>query len=272
MDDKQIRRMAALETYYWFWVTKRFLFFEMTKKYLKKNVKRVLDVGCGTGGILYMIKDFFPKGTEIYGVDKSAEAIQICKKRANHDKLKFNLKVGDAEKVPYKDNYFDLIIASDILEHVPDDKKAASEIHRVLKKGGYAFITVPMYKHLFGTDDIRLHHIRRYSKKRLNSLFGGFKIVRQTYIHSFFYLPAVILRLIERKAKKSRSFEEVLKDNIIVYSYRTPLGSMIEYLRVSKFFFLNWTLRKINSFENRLIMKGVDFPAGVGMFTILRKV
>ena len=53
-------------------------------------------------------------------------------------------EVVDVQDIPYEDNYFDLILCSHVLEHVPDDRKAISELYRVLKPGGTALILVPI--------------------------------------------------------------------------------------------------------------------------------
>ncbi|MBE6501052.1 MAG: glycosyltransferase [Methanobrevibacter thaueri] len=53
-------------------------------------------------------------------------------------------EIVDVQDIPYEDNYFDLIYCSHVLEHVPDDKKALSELYRVLKPGGTALILVPI--------------------------------------------------------------------------------------------------------------------------------
>ena len=50
----------------------------------------------------------------------------------------------DIKNIPYGDNYFDYIICFQILEHINDDLKAMHELYRVLKKGGRAFIQVPI--------------------------------------------------------------------------------------------------------------------------------
>lgn len=53
-------------------------------------------------------------------------------------------EIVDIQDIPYEDNYFDFILCSHVLEHVPDDNKALSELYRVLKPGGTALILVPL--------------------------------------------------------------------------------------------------------------------------------
>jgi len=110
-------------------------------KYLPVNIKgkKVLDVSVGTGGIACA---FAESGARLYGIDVNNYFLEISKQRFNDLKLKpKQLKWWNGKKIPYPKDFFDLIICTDTLEHVPDYKSFASEMARVLKKGGLAFIT-----------------------------------------------------------------------------------------------------------------------------------
>ncbi|SRR6266487_1849512 len=108
--------------------------FEKTVEEIKENTKardEILDVGCGEGKIWQL----FPN-LHVTGLDFSED---------NLKKAKRYLKpvLGTAEKLPFKDNSFDMVIASEIMEHLIHPDKLLTEIDRVLKKGGRAFITFP---------------------------------------------------------------------------------------------------------------------------------
>lgn len=88
---------------------------------------KFLSVGIGKGDFESKLKY-----KNIYGIDISAEMIKICKKN-NH---KFKLIVRDAEKLPYKDNSFDIVFERNYLRNFVNPTKAFKEMYRVLKKGG----------------------------------------------------------------------------------------------------------------------------------------
>src|SRR5208282_4258547 len=91
----------------------------------------VLDVGCGTGGLLTELKR--PR-LKLAGVDISQNMIEEAKKRLGKAA---DLRVADSEHLPWKANSFDLVVTTDSFHHWPDPLQALSEARRVLKKGGH---------------------------------------------------------------------------------------------------------------------------------------
>ena len=94
----------------------------------------VLDVGCGTGGLLESLRR--PK-VKIAGADLSPVMIAEAKKRLG--KIA-DLKVADSAKLPWKAGNFDLVVTTDSFHHWPDPWKALLEAKRVLKKGGHLIL------------------------------------------------------------------------------------------------------------------------------------
>lgn len=103
----------------------------------KKAKFKALDVGCGTGELAKKIIHRFKKAN-VHGVDISETMI----KKAGAKKMKKPVKfrVGDVEKLPYKDNSFDVITCSHSFHHYPNKEKAMTEMHRVLKPNGHLMI------------------------------------------------------------------------------------------------------------------------------------
>ncbi len=101
----------------------------------------VLDIGFGTGVVIY---EFWKRGYEVYGCEVVKEAIDGFFGRFPDCKNSVSLQKADAEKLPYSNQTFDLVICSHVLEHIPEDEKCIQEIHRVLKNDGTAFILVPL--------------------------------------------------------------------------------------------------------------------------------
>jgi ubiquinone/menaquinone biosynthesis C-methylase UbiE len=108
----------------------------------KNDVKRVLDLGCGTGRhMLYLAR----RGFEVYGIDVAKEGIKIARQCLKDSKIRANLKVGSIyEKLPYQDNFFDAVISIRVIHHagIKDIKKLIREIKRILKPKGLIFVTV----------------------------------------------------------------------------------------------------------------------------------
>jgi ubiquinone/menaquinone biosynthesis C-methylase UbiE len=113
---------------------------------------RILDIGCGRGDIsLYLAKN----AGEVTGIDYSKEAIDL----ANSVKKTFppsvygkvNFQVMNVKKLSFPDNYFDVVICIDVLEHLyrEEAEKALSEIKRVLKKNGILFLQTDVNRLLY---------------------------------------------------------------------------------------------------------------------------
>ncbi|MBA7713937.1 Ubiquinone biosynthesis O-methyltransferase [subsurface metagenome] len=137
--------------------------------------KRVLDLGCGDGGVCNALHE---QENEVVGVDLEG-VVEIAKQKYPH--LEF-ISADLSQKFPFADHEFDIIYAYEILEHIPDDKQFLKECHRVLIDGGSLVITTPnkfyirnRFYELFGKDwrdpirDIDTH-IHFYSFKTIKKL------------------------------------------------------------------------------------------------------
>lgn len=103
-------------------------------KVIKKSDK-ILEIGCGAGS---MTAHLHKKGFNIIGTDLSKDLLNYAVK--THPKCNYILMSG--EKLDFKDDYFDVVMSFDVIEHIPDVEQHFKEVHRVLKKGGkYIFVT-----------------------------------------------------------------------------------------------------------------------------------
>src|SRR3990167_9585086 len=100
------------------------------------NIDSVLDVGCGEGFTLARLKKE-KIGKSFEGIDNLDESIEIAKKI--HPGL--DIKKGDIYKLPYKSNSFDLVVCTEVLEHLENPRKAYRELIRVSRK--YVLLSVP---------------------------------------------------------------------------------------------------------------------------------
>jgi 2-polyprenyl-6-hydroxyphenyl methylase / 3-demethylubiquinone-9 3-methyltransferase len=97
---------------------------------------KALDVGCGGG---FSCEFMAKRGVVVSGIDQSVKCIKAAQAHAAMSKLKIDYRYGFAEKLPYEDNTFDIVICVDVLEHVADIQKTLLEINRVLKPEGILF-------------------------------------------------------------------------------------------------------------------------------------
>ena len=112
-------------------------------EFLKKaGVKKVLDLGCGSGRhLVYLAKH----GFEVYGIDIAKHGIEIAEDWLKRERLKAYLEIDDVyNRLPYNDNFFDAVISTQTLYHgkIEDIQRLIKEIERILKPKGLIFVTV----------------------------------------------------------------------------------------------------------------------------------
>ncbi len=152
-----------------------YLYFNTLFRHIKKYVKpgNVLDIGCAYGLMLQR----FPNNTKKFGIDVSKHAISVAKKNLPRARL---LTHNIEDKIPFPQNYFDLIICNDVLEHIEKPELALKNIIRVLKKGGVLYITSPnlnkLRKLIFAKADKLEHHISMKSHKEYLKMFKSHKL------------------------------------------------------------------------------------------------
>ncbi len=103
--------------------------------------KRILDIGAGKGGFMIQALD---EGIEIFGLEKNEQNIKIAKQKMAEKNYDQNRIIqGLVETLPWKDNSFDFVNASEVLEHVENPDKMLTEMQRVLKTDGQAYLSIP---------------------------------------------------------------------------------------------------------------------------------
>jgi len=99
---------------------------------------RVLDVGCGTGYLLRLLARRCPQATELAGIDAAPSMIEAAEQAADDRRLRF--AVGTAERLPYPDDAFDLVVSTTSFDHWSDQRAGLSECARVLAPGGHLML------------------------------------------------------------------------------------------------------------------------------------
>lgn len=145
--------------------------------------KMVLDVACGVGYGSYLIKN---SAKRVIGVDISKDAITHAKAHCADQKIEFI--VSDATKLPFPDNFFDVIVSFETIEHVRNHEKYLSECKRVLKGGGVFICSSP---NKMRENTLNPHHIREfYLEEFCEMMNGNFKDVE---LFGQFYTPIIII-------------------------------------------------------------------------------
>lgn len=113
---------------------------------------KILDVGCGDGFYEFLLTRITNFKNKIIGIDLQVSSIAAAKKLAAHKSVQY--VAGDITKYPFTAASFDKIICSEVVEHFDDDLVGLKSMHRLLKKGGSLFITVPHLNYPFFWDPI----------------------------------------------------------------------------------------------------------------------
>jgi SAM-dependent methyltransferase len=148
--------------------------------YISKRVAsgtRVLNIGVGRGGL----EDYLLSNeVDVYCLDPSEESINTLISKFG---LVGKAKVGFSQSIPFDDDFFDVVIMSEVLEHLSDEvlQKTIVECHRVVRPGGKFIGTVPADEKLLENRVVcpdcgklfhRWGHLQEFSYERLNNLLS----------------------------------------------------------------------------------------------------
>lgn len=111
------------------------------RELLGERARRALDIGCGEGKFTRGIAGFIP---EVAGIDVKEKSILKAKAAAEAEGAKVDFRVGSADTLPWPDGYFDVVIFSNSLHHMPDAAVAIAEAMRVLSPGGLLYVMEPV--------------------------------------------------------------------------------------------------------------------------------
>jgi len=151
-----------------------------------------VDVGCGTGAVL----ERFGGQSASIGIDDHWEALRHARMKAGPQ-----LMLSDARALPFREASIDRIFLLDVAEHVQEDELVFAEVRRALNPNGLAVIHVPAHPALWSSHDEAVHHVRRYTRRRLKRRLeeAGLQPIVLTYTFAGILLPAVAVRAWKRK-------------------------------------------------------------------------
>jgi len=240
MERRSYKEMITLEDIHWWFISRRMILQKVIDQYFQKDIsKNILEIGCGSGGNLQMLKDY----GKLHAMELDDEALNVAKSRNI-----CNVKKGKLPNdIPY-DNKFDLICLWDVLEHIDEDIDSLEAIRNKLNQKGIIVITVPAYKFLWSAHDVVSQHKRRYNKKYLSSIVSksGMHIKYATYFNTFLFPIITTIRTLNNIFKNN---------NTDVSLPSKPLNNL---------------LIKIFSCEKRILPKFI-FPFGVSILLIAER-
>ncbi len=173
---------------------------ELIRQHVALENRRILDVGCGLGMYVRQMRRF---SSEVYGVDVDPEKVAAASRTLP------NIFTAPAEALPFPDNYFDVILLHEVIEHVEDDRQTIREAYRCVRPGGHIVIYAPNRLYFFETHGFYLGkryffrllplvnytpdwirnrfapHVRIYTRRGIRRLFGGLDVDFTAETHIF---------------------------------------------------------------------------------------
>jgi SAM-dependent methyltransferase len=229
------------DNYWWFEGSMRFILSELGD-IPAADTARILDAGCGTGGLLQRLAQ-----KKAWGIEIATDGIRFCRQRGLVNVLQASITA-----LPFQANSFDVVLSIDVLVHqwVTDDVSALREIHRVLVPGGFILLQVAAYRALWSAHDVATLTRHRYTRDELAEKVksAGFAIVRITYRNTLLAPLAVLVKLLRR----ARTTTATRSDLVV-------LPRLVDR-----------ALFVVIALEN-YVARRVSLPFGVSIFCIARK-
>lgn len=206
MEQSFYHEYALAEADHWWFEGRRAILRNVMRKWLPKTERlKLLDVGCGPGGMLDLLTEF----GEVHALDDSEDALGYCRERLGS---RVALHKGSVLGGLPDGVEFDVITAFDVIEHVRDGAEGLRSLRAALKRDGLLFCTVPAYKFLWSIHDDINHHFRRYTAHMLREelVAAGFSVQYISYFNSLLFLPIAAARLLGRLFPTQRGSESDL--------------------------------------------------------------
>ncbi len=182
MQSAQFQLHAQIEERHWWFVARRRIMRGMIATILRdtrtdSSRPRVVDIGCGTGANLAALAGDY----DCAGIDTSAEAIALARERFAHIDFVCGFAPHDiADRLARAD----VVLLTDVLEHVADDRGLLAGIVAALQPGAQLLLTVPANMRLWSLHDEAFGHFRRYDAAGLATVWDGLPV--ETRMLSYF--------------------------------------------------------------------------------------
>jgi SAM-dependent methyltransferase len=184
MDAALYPRMAAVEDTHWWFAGRRTICERILDRVALPPRALILELGCGTGGNFPMLA----RRGELFALDNDESALQFAASRG----LAKLARAALPREFPFAEKSFDLVVMTDVLEHLDDERGSLRAVRLSLKPRGWLLVTVPALQWLWSAHDTTHHHRRRYRASELRRLLAdcGFAVDYLSY-YNFVLFPAI---------------------------------------------------------------------------------
>lgn len=182
---------SAEDRMWWFAAMHRNLLMLSRRAGLEAADLPILDAGCGTGGLLARLTEFYPDKA-LLGLDLDAPA---CRRAAR--KSARPVCAGSINALPFADGVFAMIFCADVLCHEGvDERRTLEQFHRCLAENGCLILNLPAYRWMLSQHDAAVRNIRRYTASGLRRLLQavGFRPVYLSYWNAMLFPLMVMTR------------------------------------------------------------------------------
>ena len=197
-------RMAELDSRHWWYRARREILADLIRRRIPLPDKpRILEIGCGTGHNLVMLKRF--GSVDAIEIDSAARA--IASQRLGRAVMDAPLPALTG----VEDRAYDLIAILDVLEHVDEDREALQSMARKLKPGGRILIAVPAHPWMWSAHDVVNHHKRRYTRRTLRAVVeaAGLRLEMMSWFNSLLFPLAAAARFAGKVRRKDDSDDKL---------------------------------------------------------------
>jgi SAM-dependent methyltransferase len=198
VDAAVYRAHAELERDHWWFVGRRAVVGDVLERHVGTRVGRILDVGCGTGGMLPLLARF--------GDVTALEPEPFAVDHARRQPVEAEVVLGRVpEDVPATAD-FDLVTAFDVIEHLEDDVGALRSMASATRPGGTVLVTVPALPWLWSEHDVANGHFRRYRRRDLARVLdeAGMDVRHLSFFNAVLFAPIAAVRLVGRLRRAER--------------------------------------------------------------------
>jgi SAM-dependent methyltransferase len=192
MEPEIYRTMAAVEESHWWFCSRRIIVRDAISRLKLPPNPSILEPGCGTGGNFAMLSAF----GKVYATDSDATACDIARA-----KDRATVERGELpDHIPFWGLRPDLVVMTDVLEHLDRDRESLEALRARTSPGGYLVATVPATPWLWSEHDVSHHHRRRYTESDLRAVVetAGYKIEILTYFNFLLFPLIAAVRMAQR--------------------------------------------------------------------------
>jgi SAM-dependent methyltransferase len=247
MEARLYDELADVEENHWWFQARRSIVWSLVERFVDGGAQRrlrICELGCGTGGNLTAAA----WKHEVVGVECSERALAYARR-----KLGDRVRQGSLpDEVDLPEASYDVVLLTDVLEHIEDDAGSARTALQLLRPGGVVVATVPAYQWLYSPRDAQHHHFRRYSKRQFRALWTSdeAEIELLSHYNTLLFPPAAAVRL---ASKVWRHSAEAAAGDLHVPA--SPMNRLLNYTMSSE----------------RSLLGRVPLPFGLSLVAVVRK-